>query len=196
MTPDEIIKILRQKGAIISRATLTNYENAKLIPCPERGGFGRGRGRYTNYAEDVAQNVYAIYHMANTKRLTFWALEKIVRNALAFEKKPDQLHDGLKNLKFYFLDQDASMSVVLRDIISPVLRYVCLKEYFCYGVPEQGLEIIYNGYNKKTVNPQPGLYDNGITYGKMAIGDFLVQLPFMPTSAIPATEGIKILSTI
>ena len=106
------------------------------------------------------------------------------------------MYAGLKSLNFSFLDQDASMGVVLRDIVAPALRYVCLKEYFCHGVPEQGIEIIYNINNEKTVNTQPRLYDNGITYGEVAIGDFLVQLPFMPTSAIPASEGIKILSTV
>lgn len=194
MTPDEIIEILRQKGAIISRSTLTNYENAKLIPCPKRGGFGRGRGRYTYYSEDVPQNVYAIYHIANTRKITFWALEKIVCNAFAFEKKPNQLRDGLERLNFSFLDQRAAMSMVLREIIAPALRYVCLKEHYFFGMPEQGIEIIYDNNNGKQVNSVARLYNTGITYGEIVVGNFTLRLAILPSAATATDEAIEILS--
>ena len=193
MTPDEIIESLRQKGAIISRATLTNYENAKLIPCPKRGGFGRGRGRYTDYPDDIPQNVYAIYHMASTRRLTFWTLEKIVRNALAFEKNPDKLRAGLERLDFTFMDQSASMSMVLREIIAPALRYICLREHYFYGMEEQGIEIIYDSDTGKKVKSVSRLFHSGITYGEIVVGNFALRLAIFPSSAIMTDEGIEIL---
>ncbi|SDF87323.1 hypothetical protein [Sporolituus thermophilus] len=63
MSPDEVIERLKQKGVEISRRTLLRYEEAGLISEPKRGGLGRGRGRTTDYPNDVVAEVLTVSHL-------------------------------------------------------------------------------------------------------------------------------------
>ena len=65
MSPDEVIERLKQKGVEISRRTLLRYEEAGLISEPQRGGLGRGRGRTTDYPNDVVAEVLTVFYLKN-----------------------------------------------------------------------------------------------------------------------------------
>ena len=63
MTPDEVIEQLEKVGVEISRPTLTRYEKQGLIPIPDRGGLGRGGGRWTNYPRTTVYEAYAAWKL-------------------------------------------------------------------------------------------------------------------------------------
>ncbi len=61
MTPDEVCDALVKIGANVSRRTLLNYEEDGLIPLPVRGGFGRSKGRFTDYPNRTIEEAYAAW---------------------------------------------------------------------------------------------------------------------------------------
>ncbi|MBP2658657.1 MAG: hypothetical protein H6Q69_1689 [Firmicutes bacterium] len=65
VTPDEVCKELQQIGANVSRRVLLNYENAGLIPIPERSS-GK-RGRYTNYPPETVEEAFAAWSLIRGK---------------------------------------------------------------------------------------------------------------------------------
>lgn len=68
MTPDEVLaEVKKSTGVELTRMTLTTYENAGLVSKPERGGGGRGVGRWTNYAECAVPEVIAAFTLVNGK---------------------------------------------------------------------------------------------------------------------------------
>lgn len=60
MTPDEVCEALSIIGADVSRRTLLHYEEAGLIPTPERGGGGR-KGRFTDYPEWTVEEAFVAW---------------------------------------------------------------------------------------------------------------------------------------
>ena len=48
MTPDQVIEKLNAIGANVSRRVLLNYEDAGLIPIPERSGGGKNGRQITH----------------------------------------------------------------------------------------------------------------------------------------------------
>lgn len=68
MTPDKVLEEIKAlTGIKFTRATLTNYENRGLISKPERGSFGRGIGRWTNYPEKTVAEAITTYRLINGK---------------------------------------------------------------------------------------------------------------------------------
>ena len=65
LTPDEVCEALVKIGADVSRQTLLNYEDAGLIPAPERGG-GR-KGRFTNYPEWTIEEAFVAWRFIHGK---------------------------------------------------------------------------------------------------------------------------------
>lgn len=63
MTPDEVIAQLKKMGVEMSRPTLTRYEQQGLIPEPERGAYGRGGGRWTDYPDETVEEAYAAWSL-------------------------------------------------------------------------------------------------------------------------------------
>ena len=67
MTPDEIIQALNKIGEmegiglVMTRPTLLRYETQGLIPKPQRGGRGRGAGRWTEYPAGTVEQAYAAW---------------------------------------------------------------------------------------------------------------------------------------
>ena len=67
MTPDEVIQALNKIGEIegiglvMTRPTLLRYETQGLIPKPQRGGRGRGAGRWTEYPAGTVEQAYAAW---------------------------------------------------------------------------------------------------------------------------------------
>lgn len=59
MTPNEMVSYLETKGYKLTRLTILRYEEIGMLPEPERGGLGRGRGRYTNYPEGAEHEAVA-----------------------------------------------------------------------------------------------------------------------------------------
>lgn len=66
LTPDEVCSALTIIGANVSRRTLLHYEEAGLIPTPQRGGGGRP-GRYTDYPEWTVEEAYAAWSFIHGK---------------------------------------------------------------------------------------------------------------------------------
>lgn|GEM_PF-2867303 len=66
MTPDEVCEALVNIGADVSRRTLLRYEEAGLIPKPERGGGGLD-GRFTNYPEWTIEEAYTAWSFIHGK---------------------------------------------------------------------------------------------------------------------------------
>ena len=50
MKPDEVVQLLNEIGIPVSVPTLARYVRDGLISEPERGGHGRGGGRWTEYS--------------------------------------------------------------------------------------------------------------------------------------------------
>lgn len=72
MTPDEVVKKIEEIGIKTSRSTLLRFENQELIPRPERGSDGRGRGRYSEYPYHTPHEYFASYVLLNKPyRFTF-----------------------------------------------------------------------------------------------------------------------------
>ena len=66
LTPDEVCEALSKIGADVSRRTLLHYEEAGLIPIPERGGGGR-KGRFTDYPEWTAEEAFVAWRFIHGK---------------------------------------------------------------------------------------------------------------------------------
>jgi hypothetical protein len=66
LTPDEVCEALVAIGANVSRRTLLHYEEAQLIPKPDRGGGGR-KGRYTNYPDWTVEEAFAAWSLIHGK---------------------------------------------------------------------------------------------------------------------------------
>ncbi|MBP2650767.1 MAG: hypothetical protein H6Q74_1592 [Firmicutes bacterium] len=59
MSPDEVLRQIKNMGINISRSTLLRFEKAKVIPEPKRGANGRGAGRFSDYPEDTPKHFFA-----------------------------------------------------------------------------------------------------------------------------------------
>ena len=77
MTPDEVIEKLKNGGVYISRSTLLRYEQAKVIPEPERGADGRGKGRFTNYPNETPAEFFASWSFIKEHHCNFTYLASI-----------------------------------------------------------------------------------------------------------------------
>lgn len=54
LSQDQVVERLRNKfGIELQSRALLNYEQAGLINPPERGGFGRGLGKWTSFSEEA-----------------------------------------------------------------------------------------------------------------------------------------------
>ena len=61
VTPDEVIETLENEyGEKISRRTLLRWEKAGCIPKPERGSWGQGGGKWTNYPDETIAEILAM----------------------------------------------------------------------------------------------------------------------------------------
>ena len=89
MTPDEVIEQLKKIGVEMSRPSLTRYEKQGLIPKPERGALGRGRGRWTNYPPETVAEAYAAWGLLHGK----YGFSKF--NKKFFEGNPPKLSPAL-----------------------------------------------------------------------------------------------------
>ncbi|MEA4836605.1 MAG: hypothetical protein VB133_15980 [Anaeromusa sp.] len=63
MKPDEVVQLLNEIGIPVSVPTLARYVREKLISEPQRGGHGRGGGRWTEYS------LYGVVEAATTWKL-------------------------------------------------------------------------------------------------------------------------------
>lgn len=61
MTPDEVLAALAELGIKISRNTLHRWTAEGLLPEPERGSLGRGRGRYAHYPKEAVAEAAAAW---------------------------------------------------------------------------------------------------------------------------------------
>lgn len=96
ISPDEVISKLKELGINIHRNTLLRYEKAELIPLPERGSHGKGKGRYSDYPPQTVAEAAASYCLLHGYRPdavdTKWPkippelVEKIRKRALDFER--------------------------------------------------------------------------------------------------------------
>ena len=67
MTLDEAIGCLSKIGVDVSKATLNRYVRDGLVTAPERGGYGRGGGRWANYSVSAVAEAATAWAML-TKR--------------------------------------------------------------------------------------------------------------------------------
>lgn len=65
MSPDEVISALSSIGVRITKRTLLNYEMRELIPKAERGGYGRGKGTFTDYPKGTVEQAFAACELLN-----------------------------------------------------------------------------------------------------------------------------------
>lgn len=146
MTPDEIIMSLEKLNVKISRSTLLRYEKAGLIPEPERGGMGRGKGRTTSYSIRTIGEAYAAYCLIHkTYSFSPNQVKKIRESAIRFldsffseiiielnqKMTHEQLFDG--HLTFIYID-----SLIFEWIVN---KYKALSNNVNYDV----VSVIING---------------------------------------------------
>lgn len=125
MTPDQIIDTLKKFGVSLSRRTLLRYEEWGLIPNAIRGSGGRGVGRFTEYPENTAAEVFAAWHLLRDE-LKPEVVSKIRNTCLALKNNPINIvvvHNVLR---------DESDAIVLQ------LSY--LKHYYKWLVKEAIVE--------------------------------------------------------
>lgn len=70
MTLDEAIEVLGKIGVDISKATLNRYVRDGLVTAPERGGYGRGGGRWANYSISAVAEAATAWAMLTKKTQT------------------------------------------------------------------------------------------------------------------------------
>lgn len=69
VTPDEVIKKLEEHGLDITRRTLLRWEGEGLIPKPERGSYGQGGGKWTNYPDETIPEALTVSILKDVYRL-------------------------------------------------------------------------------------------------------------------------------
>jgi len=69
VTPDEVIKKLEEHGLDITRRTLLRWESEGLIPKPERGSYGQGGGKWTNYPDETIPEALTVSMLKDFYRL-------------------------------------------------------------------------------------------------------------------------------
>lgn len=78
MSPTEVCEAVEKKyGIKISRHTLLRYQKAGLVSEPERGGFGMGKGRWTDYppeAVEMAAIAFNLVHRVLAQRMNITQL--------------------------------------------------------------------------------------------------------------------------
>lgn len=70
MTLDEAIECLGKIGVDVSKATLNRYVRDGLVTAPERGGYGRGGGRWANYSVSAVAEAATAWAMLTKKTQT------------------------------------------------------------------------------------------------------------------------------
>lgn len=118
MTPDEIIEQLKKMGVEISRPTLSRYEKQELIPKPQRGGLGRGGGRWTDYPENTVEQAYAAWSMMHGSYGSKYI------NREFFDNKPPKINPStIKSIRVWDMLKTGLKKVVEdeeKGIIDPV----------------------------------------------------------------------------
>lgn len=69
VTPDEVIQALKEHGISISRQTLLNWEKQGLIPEAERGSYGQGGGKWTDYPDETLPEALTLCFLKDVYRL-------------------------------------------------------------------------------------------------------------------------------
>lgn len=69
LTPDEVIEVLRDHGLDITRRTLFNWEKAGLVPEAERGSFGQGGGKWSDYPDETIPEALTAHLLKGVYRL-------------------------------------------------------------------------------------------------------------------------------
>lgn len=67
MKPDEVVQLLNEIGIPVSVPTLARYVRDGLISEPDRGGHGRGGGRWTEYSKVAAIEAATAWKLLNGK---------------------------------------------------------------------------------------------------------------------------------
>ena len=70
MTLDEAIGCLSKIGVDVSKATLNRYVRDGLVTAPERGGYGRGGGRWANYSVSAVAEAATAWALLTKKTQT------------------------------------------------------------------------------------------------------------------------------
>lgn len=105
MTPDEVIHALNKIGEmegiglVMTRPTLLRYETQGLIPKPQRGGRGRGAGRWTEYPAGTVEQAYAAWclmHGVYGEEIvdTFDKLPRLTPKAIELSRRWFMYHVG------------------------------------------------------------------------------------------------------
>lgn len=115
MTPDQVIRILKDYGIKITKRTLFNYEKMNLIPTPLRKGQGRGIGYLTQYPKDTIAEGYAAYNMRHNGTACNYTFEAIAiaREYALFVKDNIKLSDEDLSLKLFEKERAEGKSSIL-----------------------------------------------------------------------------------
>lgn len=99
MTPDELLAELKKLGITISRNTLHRWTKEGLLPEPERGSLGRGRGRFVHYPKEAVAEAAAAWTVLRYPgvRPSFSVAVDARKRALVFDEK---LRNDVKMLDF------------------------------------------------------------------------------------------------
>ena len=100
MTLDEAIEVLGKIGVDISKATLNRYVRDGLVTSPERGGYGRGGGRWANYSISAVAEAATAWAMLTKKTQTDELLKELQYLRLTPEMLANARMQGL--VQFYY----------------------------------------------------------------------------------------------
>lgn len=99
MTPDEVLAALAELGITISRNTLHRWTKEGLLPEPERGSLGRGRGRFVHYPKEAVAEAAAAWTVLRYPgvRPSFPVTVDARKTALRFDR---ELRSNVKAVDF------------------------------------------------------------------------------------------------
>lgn len=106
LTPDELLEKLAELGITISRNTLHRWTKEGLLPEPERGSLGRGRGRFVHYSKEAVAEAAAAWTVLRYPgiRPSFPVVVDARERALLFDR---ELRNNIRALDFSTVSTDA-----------------------------------------------------------------------------------------
>ncbi len=96
MTPDEVLRKLREMGVNTSRSTLLRFEKDGLIPMPKRGSGGRAQGRFSEYPENTPIFFFSAWMLVKSKKFT---KNEIIYGIMIAKIEIDSILNSLENEK-------------------------------------------------------------------------------------------------
>ncbi len=112
VTPDKVIEKLSEYGIDIGVRTLQRWVKDGLIPTPERGSYGQGKGTWADYPPETVPEALTANLLRRVYRLKNTEIAEARKGF--FEGKPTFFKD---TYGFYYLQMkpDATYSSVLRS---------------------------------------------------------------------------------